>query len=166
MIRRRGGDNVQRKDVDLGKMESNMNTKKGNLKIVIILLAVITRKNLTIRMIHTRITATKKKNTLKMERKRNTILYTVFIKTRMAKSIRRGWEGTLEVGSLRERVLMMEAIKRLLLRMPNLKGRKVLVLKMMIMKSKLLKLEVLLSLRMLLRKYLLVLKVLRLRMDI
>jgi len=90
MIRRRGGDNVQRKDVDLGKMESNMNTKKGNLKIVIILLAVITRKNLTIRMIHTRITATKKKNTLKMERKRNTILYTVFIKTRMAKSIRRG----------------------------------------------------------------------------
>jgi len=130
---------VQRKDKSSIKVESSMSIRRRSLKIVIILLIVIIRKNLITRMTLIRVTAIRKKNILKMARKKSTILYTLFTKIKMVNCIRRRSGRTPEVGSLRERLLMMEAIRRLLLRMPLLPRKRIhLVSKMMNMKTKLL----------------------------
>ena len=130
---------VQRKDKSSIKVESSMSIRRRSLKIVIILLIVIIRKNLITRMTLIRVTAIRKKNILKMARKKSTILYTLFTKIKMVNCIRRRSGRTPEVGSLRERLLMMEVIRRLLLRMPLLPRKRIhLVSKMMNMKTKLL----------------------------
>jgi len=138
MVRRK----VQRKERNSIKMENHMNTKRRNLKILMWLLVLIIKRSHISRMTLMRRTVTKKNHTRVMERIRLITLYTLSTRIRTASCTRRKWERILNHGSLKERALLLEVIRKHLPRMLLLLRNQNHQLKMVLVKIKWLKLEV------------------------